>query len=33
MRIYEHRPGSVDYTGFTGAEYPNGAVMQVGPRP
>lgn len=32
-KILETRAGSVDYTGFTGAEYPSGTVMQVGPRP
>ncbi|MEZ4460776.1 MAG: right-handed parallel beta-helix repeat-containing protein [bacterium] len=32
-KIYQLRPGSVDYTGFTGAEYPSGAVTVIGPRP
>jgi hypothetical protein len=33
MKVYETRVGSVDYSGYTGAEYPSGTVMQVGPRP
>ena len=33
MKIYETRVGSIDYSGYTGAEYPSGMVMQVGPRP
>lgn len=32
-KIYQLRPGSVDYTGFTGAEYPSGPVSAIGPRP
>lgn len=32
-KIYQSRNGSVDFTGFTGAEYPSGVVTQVGPRP
>lgn len=32
-KIYQARNGSVDFTGFTGAEYPSGQVTQVGPRP
>ena len=33
MKIYETRVGATDYSGYTGAEYPSGTVMQVGPRP
>jgi hypothetical protein len=32
-KIYQLRPGAVDYTGFTGAEYPSGMIMAIGPRP
>lgn len=32
-KIHQARNGSVDFTGFTGAEYPSGQVTQVGPRP
>ena len=32
-KINQLRSGSVDYTGFTGAEYPSGMIMAVGPRP
>jgi len=32
-KIHQARNGSVDFTGFTGAEYPSGTVTQVGPRP
>ncbi|MFZ5445687.1 MAG: right-handed parallel beta-helix repeat-containing protein [Myxococcota bacterium] len=32
-KIFESRVGSIDYSGYTGAEYPSGTVMQVGPRP
>ena len=31
--ILQSRPTAVDYTGFTGTEYPNMTVTQVGPRP
>ncbi len=33
QKISETRPGAVDYTGFTGSEYPNQQVTEVGPRP
>jgi hypothetical protein len=33
QKISENRPGAVDYTGFTGSEYPNQQVTEVGPRP
>ncbi|MDP3153178.1 MAG: right-handed parallel beta-helix repeat-containing protein, partial [Archangium sp.] len=33
MKIHESRVGSIDYSGYTGAEYPSGTVMQIGPRP
>lgn len=33
-KIFDSRPGTgVNYQGYTGAEYPNLAVPQVGPRP
>ncbi len=32
-KIYETRTNAIDYSGYTGAEYPSGTVMQVGPRP
>ncbi|MFH1810296.1 MAG: right-handed parallel beta-helix repeat-containing protein [Pseudomonadota bacterium] len=32
-KIFEARTGTVDYSGYTGSEYPSGSVTQVGPRP
>ena len=32
-KISETRVNSVNYTGYTGAEYPSGPVTEIGPRP
>jgi hypothetical protein len=32
-KINETRTNAVDYSGYTGAEYPSGTVTEVGPRP